>query len=257
MFVARLLATAVLVITVARVAERSGPFLASIILTLPLFAGPSYFFLMMEVSAQFIAESALVAFAGTGAVLLFTLGFVLIVQRFGLLSALLSGTLAWGVLALPLQLLSMTLLRSMLLVGIGVLVVTWGTPKIDLHARPATTRASWRALILRSLVAGCAVAAVSSAGAFLGPKLTGLLVTYPLTLSVSAWMIYRQYGARFTATVLTAVQRTLPSYSSFCLVLALCAEAVGAPTAFCIALLASLVSAGGLAWFGTRARRTA
>ena len=100
-FVIRTLATALLIVIVARLAERTGPFVASTVLTLPLFAGPSYFFMLSDVSPDFLALSALYAFAGTGAVLAFTAGYIAAVPRVGLALSLVAGSCAWLTVAAP------------------------------------------------------------------------------------------------------------------------------------------------------------
>ena len=253
---ARLLATAVLIVLVARVAERAGPFVASTILTLPLFAGPSYFFLMFEVSTQFLATSVLYAFAGTGPVLAFTVGVVNVIHRFGLLAGLAVGAVFWLLLAFPLQWLVLDLPLALGWCAAGVLLVFAFRRPVDLHARPIAGRSAWGPLLLRSLVAGVAVATVSILATFLGPEVTGIVVAFPLTLSVSAWLVYKQYGAQFAAAMLTATQRTLPSYAVFCLGLHLLTPVLGAPLGFTFALAASVISAGLLAWFGLHVART-
>lgn len=255
-FVGRLLATATLVITVARVAERAGPFLASTILTLPLFAGPAYFFLMYEVPPQFLSTSALVAFAGTGAVLAFTAGFIQACRRFGLAVSLCVGALGWLVLALPVQWVDAGLLTGLGFCAVGALIAYCLRRPLDLHERPRAGPARWSPLVFRSLVAGLAVACVSAVGNLLGPMVTGLLVTFPLTLSVSVWMAHRQYGAEFAAAMLAATQRTLPTFATFCVVFAQTVTTLPVPWGFWVALLASALCAGGLAVFAARAGRT-
>ena len=116
-------------------------------------------------------------------------------------------------------------------------------------------RSDFGPLLLRSLVAGTAVALVSVLGSFLGPELTGIVVAFPLTLSVSAWLVYKQYGATFAAAMLTATQRTLPSYGVFCIGLHVFASELGGPVAFTIGISGSVVSAGLLAWYGLRVSR--
>ena len=251
----RLFATALLIVLVARVAERAGPFVASTILTLPLFAGPSYFFLMFEVSAEFLSRSVLYAFAGMGPVLAFTAGVVVVITRFGLLAGLAAGTLLWVLLALPLQWVALTLPLAALWCAVGVAAVVGLRRKVDMHARPPGGRSSWGPLLLRSLVAGLAVAIVSVLGAYLGPELTGIVVAFPLTLSVSAWLVYKQYGPQFAAAMLTATQRTLPSYGVFCLGLHLLTPLTGAQVGFGLAIAASALSASLLAWRGLHIAR--
>ena len=252
----RLFATAVLIVVVARVAERAGPFVASTILTLPLFAGPSYFFLMFEVSAQFLATSVLYAFAGTGPVLAFTAGVVNVIHRFGLLAGLATGAELWMLAAFPLQWMVLDLPLALGWCAAGVALVFAFRRPVDVHAKPMAGRSGWRPLVLRSLVAGVAVAAVSIMATFLGPEVTGIVVSFPLTLSVSTWLVYKQYGPHFAAAMLTATQRTLPSYAVFCLGLHLLTPQIGASLGFMCALAASAVSAGLLAWFGLHVART-
>jgi hypothetical protein len=254
--VVRLLATAVLIVLVARVAERAGPFVASTILTLPLFAGPSYFFLMFEVSTEFLATSVLYAFAGTGPVLAFTAGVVNVIHRAGLLAGLAVGASVWLMLALPLHWLVLDLSLALAWCAAGVALVIVFRRPVDLHARPVAGRSAWRPLLLRSMVAGIAVALVSIMATFLGPEVTGIIVSFPLTLSVSAWLVYRQYGASFAAAMLTATQRTLPTYAVFCLGLHVLAPHIGVQLGFTLALTASAISAGLLAWLGLHIART-
>ncbi|MEM7405399.1 MAG: hypothetical protein AAF458_08915 [Pseudomonadota bacterium] len=251
-FVGRLLATAALVITVARIAERAGPFFASTILTLPLFAGPAYFFLMYEVPAEFLATSALVAFAGTGAVLAFTAGFIQACRRVGLVLSLFAGAASWVVLAAPVQWVEASLSAGVAFCAAGALIAYLLRRPFDLHERPRAGPARWPSLVFRSLVAGVAVALVSAVATLLGPMVTGLLVTFPLTLSVSVWMAYTQYGSEFAAAMLAATQRTLPTFATFCVVFSQTVAVLPVPWGFWVALLASALCASGLALFAAR-----
>ena len=255
-FLARLAATATLVLIVARVAERAGPFLASTVLTLPLFAGPSYFFLMDEVSPEFLAASSLYAFAGTGAVLAFTAGVIISAERFGLWRAWAIGVLFWGGVATPMQWVELSVPVAFGWCGVGIAIAIVLRKSANLHLRPSKGTAEWGTLIARAMVAGIAVASVSALGATLGPRLTGVLVTFPLTLTVSMWMIYRQYGAAFMVAMLISTQRTLPSYASFCLVFAWLATRLDSiQAAFWLALEASLLCAMVIAYRGSRRRQ--
>ena len=253
LFLVKLVATALVVVAVSRIAERSGPFLASIVLTLPLFAGPAYFFMMFELPARFVAQSTLYAFAGTGPVLLFTVGFIHAVRRFGLGMSLLAGSLAWATIAIPLRLLPISWPLACAWVIVGVVVVLIGKREFDLRSPPKSPQANPRALWFRAGVAGTGVASVATLGALMGPETTGVIVSFPITLSVTMWMMERQYGAEFAAATLTSTQRTMTSYSSFCLVLALLSERVPSiEWAFAAAVFASISSAILLTLFARR-----
>lgn len=254
-FLGKLATTAVLTVVISRVAERAGPFLASVIITLPIFAGPSFFFLMFEQTPQFIARGALYAFAGTGPVLAFTSGYIWASRRGGLAPSLTAGALSWLLLALPMRLLPFDLTLAFLWAATGAAIAFAFRRRFDLHSRPTAAPARWAHLFGRSLVAGIAVATVATVGGLLGPETTGLVVSFPLTMSVSVWLLHRQYGGEFAAATLASTQRTLPSYASFCLALALLAAHLPVQPAFWSALGISVISAIGLALFGQRARR--
>ena len=71
-FAGKALAIALVLFLVSRVAERLGPFMASVLMAMPMNAGPGYFFVSLEVSPKFVSEGALMSFAATGGVLVFT-----------------------------------------------------------------------------------------------------------------------------------------------------------------------------------------
>ena len=58
-FSGKALATALVLFLVSRVAERLGPFMASVLMAMPMNAGPGYFFVSLEVSPQFVSKGAL------------------------------------------------------------------------------------------------------------------------------------------------------------------------------------------------------
>jgi hypothetical protein len=254
-FMGRGLATALLIIIVARVAERVGPFIASTIVTLPLFAGPSFFFILGEVSPEFIAVSALFAFAGAGAVISFSAGYVVAVQRLPLLASLAVASAAWFALAIPIRLVPLDLGTAFAWCAAGGLIAWIGRRPVDFHSRPPSGRSGWGPLIARAFIAGLAVATVSAVASHLGARATGLVVAFPLTLSVSTWLVYRQYGAQFSASMIAATQRTLLSYASFCLVLSLLSVPIGTSLAFAWATAAAVTSASLLAGFGLYTQR--
>ena len=254
-FLGKLATTAALTVAISRVAERTGPFLASVLITLPIFAGPSFFFLMFEQSPDFIARGALYAFAGAGPVLAFTAGYIQASRGASLAGCLLAGALAWFAVALPMRLLPFDLTIAVLWALLGAAIAFAFRRRFDLHARPTAPPARWAHLLGRAGIAGLAVATVATVGGLLGPETTGLVVSFPLTMTASVWLLYRQYGGEFAAATLASTQRTLPSYASFCLALALLAEALPVQTAFWCALGVSVVSATVLALLGRRARR--
>ena len=78
-------ATAGVIVTAGRLAQRAGPVLTSVLITLPVNAGPGFFFIALEQEAEFVRAGALTAFSVTGAVLLFCTAWVHAARRGGFL----------------------------------------------------------------------------------------------------------------------------------------------------------------------------
>ena len=64
-FTGKALDTALVLFLVSQVAERLGPFMVSVLMAMPMNAGPGYFFVSLEVSPQFLSKGALMSFAAT------------------------------------------------------------------------------------------------------------------------------------------------------------------------------------------------
>ena len=85
------LATAAVIVAAGRLAQRAGPVLTSVLITLPVDAGPGFFFIALEQETPFIHAGALTAFSVTGAVLLFCTAWVHAARFGGFLLSLAAG----------------------------------------------------------------------------------------------------------------------------------------------------------------------
>jgi hypothetical protein len=89
-FVSKIVLTAGIVVGAAMATERAGALLGALIVTLPISAGPAYFFLALDHGPEFIAASALGSLAVNAANGVFGLVYAALAQRRGLLVSLLS-----------------------------------------------------------------------------------------------------------------------------------------------------------------------
>src|SRR3954451_6852011 len=80
--------TAAIVVTASVVAERSGPFVGAVVAALPTAAGAAYIILAIEHPPSFIAGSAIGSLAANAAVTVFSLGYAMLAQRFGIVASL-------------------------------------------------------------------------------------------------------------------------------------------------------------------------
>jgi hypothetical protein len=82
----------------------------------------------------------------------------------------------------------------------------------------------------------------------LGPRLTGLLATYPLYGAVLAGFAHHLQGPGPAIRVLRGLLLGLFAFAGFFLVLALSIEGAGVPWAFAGAIAAALILQGGALW---------
>lgn len=249
------LATASVIVAAGRLAQRAGPVLTSVLITLPVNAGPGFFFIALEQDAAFVRDGALTAFAVTGAVLLFCTAWVHAARFGGFALSLAAALTAWAGWALATEALPDTVPWAFAAAGGGALLA-WLLRRRGL-VRPGGSRpaAGWGFVIVRGVVAGLAVAGVATASPWLGPVWSGFLLGFPTTLTASAWMLYGHYGREFTAATLNAAQPSMVVYAGFCLSLHLLAGALPALTAVIVAFSGAAVFAATLAFILARLQR--
>ena len=91
--------TAGFVVTATFAAERAGPVVGAMIATLPIAAGPAYFFLALEHDAAFISQSALASLVANVVTSVFALTYAALAQRQGRALSILPALAIWIVLA--------------------------------------------------------------------------------------------------------------------------------------------------------------
>src|SRR5437588_4716767 len=121
-FVVKIVLTAAIVVGAATATERAGPLLGALIVTLPISAGPAYFFLALDHGPGFIAASALGSLASNAANGVFGLVYAALAQRRGLAASLIGALAVWLALAAAFRSIAWTL-PSAVLLNVGVYAV--------------------------------------------------------------------------------------------------------------------------------------
>ena len=249
--------TALMIVAVARVAERAGALMASVLLTVPMNAGPGFFFLALDHPAPFIAEGVLVSFAATGAVLVFAAAYVNLARRFDFFVCVGGASLAWLIAAIAFSWVELDLARACALIAGGALIAFVSRRRLDLYSAPDHGPSALRPQFARGLVAGAWAAGFATLGHLIGPKLAGLAFGFPIIFCTAAWTVHRTHGGNFAAALLSSAQRSLVTYASFCLALYLLVAAMAPLPAFGLACLVMVAVAGSVAAVGWYARRGA
>ena len=245
-FLIKIAATSAVLLLASLVAERAGVLIAGLIITLPLNAGPGFFFVAQEVTPEFLAHGALISFTATLAVHTYTTAYAHASARLsGFWPTWAAATLAWGVVAWPLVKSEPGLLAASLLVAIGFglsnLLRYKGHDQKGTGDK-AVRRGGLGFLLVRALIGGAAVAVAATFAHTLGPALTGLAFAFPVMLSANAWMLHTSYSPAFSAATISNTRNGLISYASFCYALAVLPGHVGNMTAWTLALAISVAA---------------
>src|SRR5262245_2863384 len=97
--VLKMAVTAGFVIAAAMVAERVGPAIGALVATLPIAAGPAYVFVALDHDSAFISASAIGSIAAHAATAVFSLVFIVLAQRRGMIVSVGLAVVSWFVVA--------------------------------------------------------------------------------------------------------------------------------------------------------------
>ena len=228
---AKMLATALVVVSASVAAERAGSVLGALILALPISAGPGYAFLALRADDGFVADTALHSFAVQGAIIAFLYVYVSMAQRLSAAASLAAAVAAWLPCAVVVQAVDIDFPLALVLTGAAF---TFGFVFIRSPAwMPPSNRARrGRAdLLVRAAITGILVAVVVTLSDAIGPAATGVALVFPVSLTTISWIMHRRYGGAAAAAVLAATLRPLFGFLAFLIAVHLLAEPLGAPLA--------------------------
>jgi hypothetical protein len=210
---------------------------------LPLTSGPVAFFLALDQGAAFAGAAAAGALAGAIAQAAFCLAYGRFARRGAWPPALLAGCLAFGAAALALQRLPLTL--GWLFPGALVaLALTLRLMPRGTRVRVAAPSPRWDIPARMAVTTGLVLLLTAAAPA-LGPRLCGLLATFPLYAAVLTVFAHHFAGPCPALEVLRGLLLGLFGFAVFFLVLGALIERAGVPAAFGAAVAVALAFQGG------------
>jgi hypothetical protein len=217
------------------------------IVGLPLTSGPIAVVLALEHGAAFAATAALGSLGGTMAQAAFCLAYGRAGRRAGWPGSLAAGVLGFAAAAALLQGLALGALALAVSTGATLAAVLRLLPARAAVAAPAAPAPRWD-LPARMIVTTAIVLLLTAAAPALGPRLSGMLATFPVYAAVLAVFAHR-VGAAPAVQVLRGLLFGLFAFAGFFLALALLIERIGVGPAFAAAAAVGLaIQAGSLAF---------
>lgn len=209
---------------------------------LPLIAGPISVFLALDQGAEFAAATAAATLQVTGAAALHCFVFAHASRRSGWVVSLLLGWTAFVASAtvlgaVPLPPLAGAALTALLL----ALMLAW-LPRVPRRSGPAGVPGV--ELALRVVVALAIAAAVTLGANLFGPRVSGILLAFPITGSVLPSFALALHGADATVRLLAGFLSGLFAFATFHFVVATALPAWSPLVVYPLALGAGLAVTG-------------
>lgn len=197
------MATAATIVVFASViAERSRPFIAAMVATLPVSAGPALVFLAMEHDDAFMYETLIGAIVTNMATTAYSLAYVVAAQTRGTVASIGFAFVAWTLAGLVFRPIGWTLPLGMLgtLLTFGVAIPL--ARRFASNARTVAPPRAWFAIPLRALAVATLVAAVTTLSLALGPYYSGMLAVFPIVLTSIIAILQPRIGGKPTSALI-------------------------------------------------------
>lgn len=244
---AKMLASAAIVVLASLAVERTGPLVGAMIATLPVSAGPAYVFLALDHDAGFLRDSAVASLPAIAATALFIAAYAGLARRHGVAASLTAALAIWLAAVLLLGRLMGDGLASGGLAAILVILACIGACYRWRRGGPPPARRKRASdVLVRAGIVMALVVAVVLAGRLAGPGAAGILAFAPVVMVSLAVILHPRIGGTAVATVLVLSLPGLLGFVAALFALALTVERLGPVPALSLALLTTLIWNGGI-----------
>jgi uncharacterized membrane protein (GlpM family) len=241
---AKMAIAATIVVSVSIIAEKTKPFIAAMVATLPVSAGPALVFLALDHDDAFMRSTLIGALVQNTATGIYCLTYGYAARHLGTALSLLAALAAWamsGLISAGLGLGLWSAIAAALI--LYPLLIRLARPMLAAPMPPVPPR-PWYAIPMRAALVATLVATVTSLSFVLGPYTSGLLAVFPIVMTSLVLILQPRIGGPATANVLVS---GLPGLLGFAVALWLGALLV-APLGRYIAIFAVIL--GCILWNG-------
>lgn len=232
--------TAFVVIAMALAVSQFGPVVGGTLAGLPIVLGPGFFFLIKRASPSFVADAAAYSVYALCATQVFLLAYIESARRTSPALSLCAAISAWLTAAAPLRLLPPDpFLGAILFIGL-----TWIARGLTIRLRTDAPQGERKEglslLLLRGSLAGLLVALVTAGASGIGSEWSGILLSFPIGLTVIAVTVHERLGHASAIVTLHSAMLGTSSLVGFCATLSLTVKSVPVSGSFVTAVIVSL-----------------
>lgn len=227
-----------LILLASLAGRRWGDAIGGWLVGLPLTSGPVAAFLAIQYGTEFAAAATNGSLVGTAAQAFFSLGYSLLARQ-GWGAALVAGSVAYAATGILIQ--AMPLPHwSFFAVALVTLTVAAKLIPVRDFKRSAIAPARWD-LPARMLIVTVLVVTITATATFVGPKLAGLLASFPIFGAILTVFAHRAGGAATATQVLRGMVLALYGFAAFFFVLGSLLVNFGILPAFITAISSTLI----------------
>ncbi len=223
--------------------RRWGSAVSGWLVGMPLTTGPVVFFVALSHDPGFAARSALGVLSGGLSLVIYAVSYAWLARRFGWLASLAGGLTLFAISTAVLEGLTFPLVPLFFAVTGAILLGLRLMPK-ESPLPPGDERPGKWDLPARILLGTGIILLLTGIAPFIGPRLTGLLATFPLYISILAVFSQRQQGPGGPAHMLRGLLYGLFAFAAFFITLGLTIERLGIGWSFGAAAAAALLVQG-------------
>jgi hypothetical protein len=241
-FVLKLILAPVIIGSASLAGRKWGPAVSGWIVGMPLTSGPVIFFVALSHDVTFAANAALGVISGGLSLVAYALTYAWLATRFRWQIAISGSFLVFAISTTLLQNLTMPLIPVFLIVCMAILLGLRFMPKAvaeDIDAQPGPWDIPSRILIGTSFIL-----LLTGSASFIGPRLTGLLTTIPLYVTILTIFAHRHQGPAAAAHVLRGLLYGMFAFAGFFITLSLLMEGAGIAISFLSAIAVALAIQG-------------
>jgi uncharacterized membrane protein (GlpM family) len=220
-----------------------GPAVSGWIVGMPLTSGPVIFFVTLSNGKPFAATAALGVLSGGLSLVAYALTYSWLAVKFRWQVAILGSLLVFSISTMLLQNFTFPFLPILIMVCAALFIGLRLMPKDEVEEGTENKPGKWD-IPARILIGTSFILLLTGIAPYIGSRLTGLLTTIPLYVTILTIFAHRNQGPAAAAHVLRGLLYGMFAFTGFFITLNLLLERVNLAVAFGSAVLSALVIQG-------------
>ena len=241
-FVLKLILAPIIIGSASLAGRRWGAAVSGWLVGLPLTSGPVAFFLALSHDRAFAFDAIRGTLSGGFSLIAFSLTYAWAAKRFNWVASILASVLVFAGMTMLMQNIIIPFIPLFFCVVAIIFIGLWFMPKQE-SVTSSSTPGKWD-IPARIFIGTSFILLITGIAPYIGARLTGLLTTIPLYISILTIFAHRHDGHASANNVLHGLILGLFSFAGFYLVLGLLIEQTSLAASFGAAIIATLIVQG-------------